>query len=131
MGHAEHCGLGDAGVREQLLLDVARVHVRTAGDVHVRGAAGDVEVAVGVDHPEVAGVEPAVGERVGVRLGVVEVAVADGRAGGADLPGLARGDLTPLGVEDDELHAGADAPAGAELDALRARTAVLVGLGGR
>ena len=47
------------GMGQQHLLDLARIHVRAAGDVHVRRAAGDVDEAPCVHVAKVAGVEPA------------------------------------------------------------------------
>lgn len=51
---------------EQDLLDLARIDVAAAADHHVLGAVPQGQVAVGVEGPHVAGVQPAVAQR---RLG--------------------------------------------------------------
>ncbi|OPY93201.1 MAG: hypothetical protein A4E73_00360 [Syntrophaceae bacterium PtaU1.Bin231] len=55
------------------LVDVARIDVEAAGDDHVLLAVHDVEIAVRVHRGDVAGVAPAVAERVGRLLGPVLV----------------------------------------------------------
>ena len=77
---------------QDLLLDLARIDVGAAGNVHVRGAAGDVDEALRVHVAEVAGAEPAIAERLRVGLRVVAVAGEDRRADDADLAGLAGAD---------------------------------------
>ena len=74
IGHAEHRDLADAGMGQDLLLDLARIDVGAAGDVHVGGAAGDVDKAFRVHVAEIAGAEPAVAKRFRVGVGVVVVA---------------------------------------------------------
>jgi hypothetical protein len=49
MGPADHRRLQHAGVRQQHLLDLARVDVGPARDDHVLGAILDGEVALGVE----------------------------------------------------------------------------------
>ena len=88
--HAKDGDLGDRRVGQDLLLDLARVHVRAAGDVHVGGAAGDVEEALLIHVPEIAGAEPAIPERFRVGVGIVVVPGEHRRAADADLPRLAR-----------------------------------------
>ena len=77
---------------EQQVLDLGRVGVEPADDEHVLDAADDAEVAVGVEHAEVAGVQVAVGvERGRGGVGVVEVAAHHGLAAHAHLARLADG----------------------------------------
>src|SRR3546814_11244584 len=62
------------------LLRLARIDGGAAGDVHVGGAPGDVEKAALVEAAEVAGVEPALLQRLGIGLRIIVVAGEDGRA---------------------------------------------------
>src|SRR2546429_207239 len=87
VGHAEHGDLADPGMGQYLLLDLTRIDVGAAGDVHVGSAAGDVDKPLFIDVAEIAGAEPAVAERFRVGLGVVVVACEHGRADHADLAG--------------------------------------------
>src|SRR5262249_16144035 len=73
-GHAEDGDLADGGMRQYLLLDLARIDVGATGDVHVRRAAGDVEKPLLVHVAEIAGAEPAIAKRLRVRFGIVVVA---------------------------------------------------------
>ena len=66
---ADGRGGADRGVREQGVLDHRGVDVVAAADDEVLGPAGQVDVAVGVDRAEVAGVEPAVADHVPARAG--------------------------------------------------------------
>ena len=75
VGYADHRAVRDAVQPGQHLLDLGRIHVEAAADVHVLEPVGDPEIAVLVECPDVAGVQPAVGvdgRRGG--LGIVEVA---------------------------------------------------------
>ncbi len=65
VGHADDRGFGDVRVLVQRGFDLGGVDVLAAADDDVLQAVDDVEVAVGVETAEVAGVEPAVGERLG------------------------------------------------------------------
>ena len=65
VGHADDRGLGHVGVLVERGFDLGRVDVLAAADDDVLQPVDDVEVAVGVEAAEVAGVEPAVGERLG------------------------------------------------------------------
>ena len=69
VGHAEHRGLAHGRVLVEDLLDLARVDVVAAADDHVLLAVDDEEVAVLVDGRHVAGVQPAVADRLGGRVG--------------------------------------------------------------
>src|SRR3974390_226502 len=76
---------------EQLLLGLARIDVRTAGNVHVGRAPGDVHETFGVHMAEVAGAKPPVAERFGVGFRIVEISGEHGGTGDADLAGFACG----------------------------------------
>ena len=88
-----------AGMAHEPLLDLERMHVLAARDDHVVDAADEVEVAVGVELPEVAGEVPAVPDLPLVGVGPLPVAgerlVARERAG--HLAHLARRDDLGLG----------------------------------
>src|SRR5215471_13112744 len=59
----------------QHVFDLERRDVLAAGDDDVFGAVLDLRVAVGLHHREVARVEPAAGERLARRLGVLQIAL--------------------------------------------------------
>ena len=61
IGHADHGDVGDLRVRRQLVLDALGGEVLALADDDVLAPAGDAQIAVGVDHGEVAGAEEAVG----------------------------------------------------------------------
>ena len=73
---ADHRGVDDRRVLEQRGLDLDAVHVLAAADDHVLGPVDDEDEALVVDAGDVAGVQPAVGEGRGRRLGLVPVALA-------------------------------------------------------
>src|ERR1700688_225637 len=73
-GHADHGGLRDRGELVQYVLDLGRIDVFAAGNVHVLPAVDDGVEAFVVDPGGVAGMQPAVGERRGVGIGLVPVA---------------------------------------------------------
>ena len=77
------------GVLDQAVLDLDAVDVLAAPDDHVLGPVGDEQEAVVVEVADVAGVQPAVDDRLGGGLGLVPVARHDDRALDADLAGLA------------------------------------------
>ena len=99
------CASSDVRVGVEELLDLARVDVLAAADDHVLDPAGDVDVAVAVHHPEVAGVHPAGPvDRLGGLLRLVPVAEHHRVAAGAQLAGLAAGQRQPgLRVDDLDL----------------------------
>ncbi len=99
---------------QDFLLDLARIDVGAARDVHVRGAAGDVDKTFLVHVAEIAGAEPAVAKRFGVGLGVVVVAGEHGGADDADLAGLERLQFAAVIALDRDLHARALEAAGAD-----------------
>src|SRR5205823_8817 len=114
VGHAEHRHLADRGMGENLLLDLAGIDVGAARDVHVGGAAGDVDKPLLVHMAEIAGTKPAVTKRLRVGLGVVVIAGKHGGTDHTDLAGLERFQLAPVVALDRDLHAGALEAAGAD-----------------
>ena len=62
---------------EQRRLDLHAVNVLAAADHHVLGPVDDVDEALVVDTGDVAGVQPAAGERLGGRRGLVPVTLHD------------------------------------------------------
>src|SRR5689334_3375653 len=88
--HADDGNFRDRLIAEKDVLHLARVDVVAAGDDHVLRAVHQREVAVLVEAAEVAGVEPAVAQGLGRRLGHVEVAGHDGRTVDQHLADLAR-----------------------------------------
>ena len=87
-------------------LDLERVDVEAAADVHLAGATAQHEVAVVAQAPEVAGGDPAVGrQRVGGALGVVPVAAHAARGTQRDHADLAVGHRRAAFVAQHELDA--------------------------
>src|SRR6201999_1144982 len=72
---ADDGGLGHVRVLVEHLFDLARVDVVAAADDHVLGPVDDVEVAVLVDAPDVAGIQPSVGGDRGLG-GVRQIPIA-------------------------------------------------------
>ena len=79
---------------DEALFDLDAVDVLAAADDHVLGPVRDVQEAVLVQVADVTGVEPAVAERLGRRLRVVEVAVHHRLVAQAHLSVLADPELT-------------------------------------
>ncbi len=92
---------------EDFLLHLARIDVGSAGDVHVGGAASDIDKAFCIHVAEIAGAEPAIAKRLGVGLGVAVVAGEHAGADDADLTGLERLQFAAVITLDRDLHAGA------------------------
>ena len=89
---ADHDALGDQRMLLDLGLDVGGRDVLAAGgDDDVLLAAGDLDVAVGVDLADVAGVQPAVDERLAGRL--LGSCSSPGRRSGRDQDLAVLGDL--------------------------------------
>src|SRR6266542_2505437 len=76
----DHGGLEDRGMAVQDGLDLLGIDVLAAADDHVLDPVDDPQVAVGVEDADVAGVQPAVAERVGGRLWPVQVPLHHVRA---------------------------------------------------
>ena len=94
-------------------LDLGRVGVEAADDEHVLLAVGDVDVAVGVHHGDVAGVEPSLGiDRLGRLLRLVEVAGGHDVAPHQELALGAPGHLGPGVVDHPQLDVGDGAARG-------------------
>ncbi|KAF1852476.1 hypothetical protein Lal_00037208 [Lupinus albus] len=106
IGHAQHRHFGDGRMRQQGFLDLARIDVGAARDIHVRGTSGDVEEAILVHMPEVAGMEPVMLEGLGIGLRIVVIAHEDSRSAHTDFTGLEGGQFLSIVVQDGDLHAG-------------------------
>src|SRR4029077_11984989 len=104
MRQADHGGLGDGGVVVQRLLDLPRVDVVAAADDQVLLPVHDVEVAVLVHPGQVTGVEPAVADRLGGRLGAMPVTLHHVRPADDDLAHLTQRDLVVVVVHDAHPH---------------------------
>ena len=90
VGTADDGGLDHRLVLVEHPLDLGAGDVLAAGDDHVLEPIDDVDVAVVVLHADVAGVEPAAGERRRRGLGIAPVALEHLRAAEDDLAPLAR-----------------------------------------
>ena len=96
----------DPRVPGEHVLDLGAVDVLAAGDDHVLLAVDDVDEALFVHPAQIAGVEPAAGERLRGRLGLVPVAGHQRRAAVDDLADLARRDVVHVVVDDPRLDVG-------------------------
>src|SRR6185437_638820 len=104
VGDAHDRGLPDRRVLVEHLLDLARVDVVAAADDQLLLAVHDVEVAVLIDAAHVAGVQPAVDDRLGRRLRPLPVALHHVVAADDDLAHLALGHLVAVVVDHPHLH---------------------------
>ena len=100
---------------EQNFLDLARIDVRAAGNVHIRFAASDVQQATLVHATKVAGVEPAAAQGLGGGFGVTVIPLKNCGAAGTDLADFSARALDALFVENGDFHAGAHVTAGADV----------------
>src|SRR5205823_1193222 len=100
IGDADHGGLLDRRVTEQHLLYLAREDLEARDVDHVLHAVDDEEIAVGVAVADVAGMKPAVADRLRGGRGVAEIALHDVGPFDHDLAALAAGDLPALEVDD-------------------------------
>ena len=82
-----HCAIG--GMRQQRVLDLLAADLDAAGVDDVVDAAGDPEIIVGIEPPEIAAAPPAVAEFFPRQLRILPVADRQRRAGDRDLAGLA------------------------------------------
>ncbi len=117
VGHCHGCGHGHGRMRGHGILDLDRTDVLAAAQDEVRRAAGDRQVAVGVELADVAHPHPAV---LGVQLvvvGAAQIAEAGGRAAAGRLPAARRGHVA-IAVEQAHLHLRHD-PAGGAQPAIR------------
>src|SRR5713101_7836263 len=103
-GNADDSGFGDRGDLVEHVLDLGRINVFAAGNVHVLPAIHDVIKTFLVDPRGIAGMEPAVGEggRVGVRP--VPVTGRDVRPPNPEFAELADADVSA--VRPDDPHFG-------------------------
>src|SRR5579884_2165271 len=100
MRAADHRGLGEAGMAQQHLLDLARVDVAAARDDHVLRAVAQGQEAVRVHIAEVAGMQPAAAQRLGIGGRVLPIALHDAIALGHDLADLAGRQFMVIVVDD-------------------------------
>ena len=105
MRYADHRALGHAGVGIERGLDLGRIDVLAARDDHVLEAVDDVEDADLVHVAEVAGVQPAIAQRLRGQLGLVPVAFHHQRPAHDDLAVLSWRQKAVLGVDDGQLAA--------------------------
>src|SRR5918912_2511363 len=107
VGHSDHGGLTHRWMGHQRVLDLPRPDL-VPGDVDLVLAAIDqIEPAFLVHQPHVAGVEPAVRDRLLRLLGLLPVARHDLGSAGHELANLAWGKVVPL-VADDADHRARD-----------------------
>src|SRR5436190_402843 len=92
---------------EDFLLYLARIDVRSARYVHVRGAAGDVEESFFVHVAEVTGAKPAIAEGFCVGFRIVIVAGENPGTDHADLACLKRFQFASVIALDRDLHSRA------------------------
>src|SRR5215469_14401755 len=92
--------LGNVGVAQQDLLDLARIDVAAAADDHVLGAVTQGQKPVFVEAAEIAGVQPAAAQRLGAGLGLLPIALHDAVALRGDFADLAGRQFTIAIVDD-------------------------------
>ena len=109
------------------VLDLGREDVLAAGDDHVLDPVDHVQEAGLVEAAGIAGVHPAVLQSLGGFLGLVPVALHDGRAAHGDLAHLAGGAFVALGIDDADLGGGDGAAGGAHLGRLGVGDVILRG----
>src|SRR5262249_41056325 len=110
VGPADYGNLAHARVREQNLLDLARIDIGAAGDHHVLGAVFEREIAVRIERADVAGVQPAAAQGARARLCVAPVAGHDAGATAEDFAGLARRERPVVLVRHHHLDTGKRPP---------------------
>src|SRR4051794_3046841 len=115
MFDADDRSLCDRRMLVEHLLDLARIHVVATADDEVLLAVDDRVVAVRVPCCDVTGAEPAIGDRLGRRVGAVPVALHDVLAADSDLAWVADGYLVAVVVEQPQLAAPDGEPDGAGL----------------
>ncbi len=93
-------------MREQHLLHLARIDVRAAADDEILRAIDQRQEALRVERADVAGMEPAVGERRGAGVGIHPVPAHDGRSAHQDFAGRPRRERMIVGIGDDHVDAG-------------------------
>ena len=103
MRHADRGRVHHRMVREEGLLDFARIHVEARDDDHFLFAVDDGDVSLRVDRRDVAGVEPAVAECLRRLVRALVVTVHELRAAHDQLAGFARPHLALPHLEIDDL----------------------------
>jgi hypothetical protein len=107
VGPADDGGGPDAGVAEQRLLDLPGVDVHSPADDQILGPVRQRHVSLGVDAADVAGVQPAVPQRLGGGIGLVPVAGHDHVAPDHHFADLGGGEFPAVLVDDADLDVGA------------------------
>src|SRR5581483_12049366 len=102
IGHTDYGGFRDGRDLMQNVLDLGRIDVLAAGDVHVLPAVDDVVEAFLIDAGRITGVQPAVGERRLVRLRPVPIARRD--VGSLDPEFTKLADIGVAAVRTDDAH---------------------------
>ena len=120
VGHRDRRGHGDGGVGRHGVLDLDRADVLAAAEDEVRGAAGQGEVAVGVELADVAHPHPAVLREQLVVVGATEVSEAERGAAACGLSAPRFGDVA-IPVEQPHLHLRHDPARGAQPAVQRVR----------
>ena len=109
VGQAEDLDLGDAGMGEEKLLDLARIDVLAAAQDHVLDAPGDAREALGVDHGQIARVHPAVDQDGVGPFAVVPVALHHRIAAGQQFALLSHGQDPAVPIHHLAFHVRMDA----------------------
>src|SRR5205814_7922687 len=105
---AAHDGdLSYGRVRQQYLLDLARVDIAATGDYQVFGAVFQRKKTVGIEAADVARVQPAAAQRIAARGLVAPIAGHDDVAATDNLASLADGQVAILTVDHADFHVGA------------------------
>ncbi len=123
MGNADDGDLRDGGVSRDRVLDLDGVHILAAGNDHVVEAVDKVDVAVGIDVADVAGVIPAASHHVLCLFGAVPVLAEEVSALGAHLALLPACHGGSVFILDRELDAD-DGPPGRAQDVAALRVVV-------
>src|ERR1700757_683317 len=104
---SDHDDVGHRGMGDEDLFHLARIDVVSARDDHVLGAIEQKKVAVRVEHPYVAGVEPAAANGGGGRPGGVALGAHHDVSAGHDLAGFARCERNSVRIDDPYFDIGA------------------------
>ena len=100
---------------EENFLNLARINVRAARDIHIRLAPGDVEQAALVHAAEVTGVEPATAQGFGGRFRIAVIALEHCRPARADFADFTARELPALIIQDRDFRPGAYEAAGTDV----------------
>ena len=119
MRHSKSDDLGDGWMVHQAFIDFERRDLLTAAIDDFLEATGEAEVALSVKSALVAGAEPAIGESLGVGVGVVFVAGGDIAAANDNFAEPAGRQDIAIVVHDGDVRAGGDTDATSEMRARR------------